>query len=81
MKEEAERKKKAEEDAKTTPVEGKGGAKGKPDPKKDKGKPAGKGAAPTEDKNAPQQITVEYPETAEDQNCMIMERTFMEAPE
>ena len=79
LKEEAERKRKAEEAAKETPVAA-GGAKGKADPKKAPPKGGGKGAAPTEDKNAPQPITVDYPETPDDANCMIIERSFMETP-
>lgn len=62
LREDAERKKKAEQAAKETPAAA-GTAKGKADPKKAPPKGGAKGAAPTEDKNAPQQIVVEYPET------------------
>lgn len=55
-------------------------AGGKKDPKKDAKAAAskGKGAAPAEDKNAPQAITVEYPEekATKDENFLVLERQY-----
>lgn len=54
--------------------------KGKADPKKDAGKgKGGKGAATTEDKNSPQQITVTYPETPAMDNYLIIESSFLDS--
>lgn len=71
--------KKAEEEAAQAAANTGGApAKGKADPKKDaKGKPPAKGAAPVEDKNSPQAITVEYPEIDNGCNYMIFERDYM----
>jgi len=79
-KEEYEKQRKLDEaaaNAATTPDKG---AKGKPDPKKDAkgGKAGAKGAAVAEDKNSPQPITVEYPETDSADNFVIYERKFNE---
>jgi len=50
---------------------------GKGDPKKDaKAAPAKKGGAPTEDKNAPKPITIDYPEVHAGSNFLIYERSF-----
>ena len=80
LQEEAARKAEAEREAKSTPAPGGAAAKGgKADPKKAAPKGGAKGAAPTEDKNSPQPITVEYPaDTQEDLNFMIFERSFTE---
>ena len=78
LKEEADRKRKAEEAAKDTPVAAAGGAKGKADAKKAPPKAAGKGAAVAEDKNTPQPITVEYPEAPAEGQHMILERSFLD---
>lgn len=52
-------------------------AKGKPDPKKDaKGKPQGKGAVQQDDKNAPKNITVEYPEITREPNFLVIEKSY-----
>ena len=57
-----------------------GGAKGKADPKKDAkaagGKPGAKGAAPVDDKNAPQAITVEYAQIEDTPNYIIYEKEY-----
>lgn len=80
LQEEAAKKAEAEREAKSTPAPGAGAAAkgGKADPKKAPPKGGAKGAAPAEDKNSPQPITVEYPDTPEDSNYMVFERTFME---
>lgn len=78
-KEAAIEKQKAEEDAAAqAAAAGAGAAKGKVDPKKDP-KAAGKGvakggASPSDDKNVPQQITVEYPQIETEKNYIIYER-------
>jgi len=72
---EAAASKKNEEDA--TNANAAAAKGGKADPKKDaKGKAGGKGApAGVEDKNSPQQITVDYPADVEnDKNYLIIER-------
>ena len=77
-------KRKAEEDAAAQAASaGAGAAKGKGDPKKDaKGgaKGAPKGGPAGDDKNAPQAITVEYPEIDSDKNYIVYERQFDQQP-
>lgn len=65
---------KAEEPSSANPAGGKKDAK--KDPKAAAAK--GKGAAPAEDKNSPQAITVEYPEekATADKNYLVYERQF-----
>ena len=81
--EEIERKKAEEEATAQATSAGAGGAKGKADPKKDaKGAAKGgaKGGPAGDDKNCPQLITVDYPETPCDKNYIIYERQFDRNP-
>lgn len=58
-------------------VGGAGKPAGKADPKKDaKAAPAKKGGAPTEDKNAPKTIAIDYPEQPAAPNYFIFEKSF-----
>lgn len=81
MKEEEERKKaaaEAEAAAAALAGAGAGGAK-KADPKKDAGKGAkagGKGAVVADDKNAPQNLTIEYEEIESLDDFIILERKY-----
>lgn len=75
--EEIEKRKAEEEAAAQAAAAGAGAAKGKADPKKDaKGAAKGgaKGGPAGDDKNAPQPITVDYPEVDSDKNYIIYER-------
>jgi hypothetical protein len=79
--EEIEKRRAEDEAAAQAAAAGAGGAK-KADPKKD-AKGAAKGGAKGavgEDKNAPQPITVEYPEIESDKNYIIYERQFDAQP-
>lgn len=77
LEEQAKLQKMQSEEALKQPVVG-GKAPGKPDPKKDpKAAMAQKKGAVVEDKNAPKQITVDYPEnTPYGPNYAIFEKAF-----
>lgn len=53
---------------------------GKKDAKKPDKKAPAKGAAPVEDKNSPQPITVEYSDVLSDDNFLVYERDFRALP-
>jgi hypothetical protein len=58
-------------------VSGGGKPAGKADPKKDaKAAPAKKGGAPTEDKNAPKAVNIDYPDQPAAPNYAIFEKSF-----
>lgn len=77
--EEIQKKAAAEAEAAAAAAAGAAGGAKKGDPKKDAAKGAkagGKGAAPADDKNAPQNLTIEYQEIESLDDFIILERKY-----
>jgi len=77
MKEKEEAEKRASEEAELA-AQMAAATGGKKDAKKADKKPPAKGAAPVEDKNIPQPITIEYPDVLADDDFLIYERDFLQ---